>query len=453
MPMPGTSQAMRSYNWAPEQQLASVNLTMDTQPTATDTVVLGAVTYTWRAAAVSTGEIAIGADLAAAKANLIAAINSGDAQNVVHPTVRISPFNTAHVAKLFAKVPGTGGNALASTETFTAVTNIFSAATFTLGSGTSGTGVAATSKVAIEDLAFEPTDTLYLPKLAKGILVGNRGSEIVVSRGTKWSVPDGPLNFEQFIQWMSMLTSNYTYVVIGGVANWVFTWALDQDPAPITRTMERRLSDGTNRIDNRFLYAMLSKLSFKTAQDKAVMFGVEGFARRVQTNTFTPSLVFPTIELVVSASESVYIDDTWGAIGGTAISQQIYASEISLESGYEPLTTSPGRSDLDFGVHMVNSDKITASAKLTALVTSGGLYTTEKTKAEAAALRAVRFKFEGSGGREIDIDVLMKHQAGSLFKVGAYNGTDIVQLDLASSTDDSNYLRVTVKCPSVTALI
>jgi len=109
-------------------------LTMDTQPTSGDTVTIGAKTYIFVpvGTANGVGEVSIGATLAGAQAALVAAINGTDGVNTAHTLVRAGAFS-ANASTITAFVGGTTGNVIATTETFTAGTNIFAAAT--LGSG------------------------------------------------------------------------------------------------------------------------------------------------------------------------------------------------------------------------------------------------------------------------------------------------------------------------------
>jgi len=109
-------------------------LTMDTQPTAGDTVTIGTVTYTFVPVGTDTadGEVTIGDNLAGAQAALYAAIMGIDNLNIPHPTVSAEPF-AANAMVVTALVGGVAGDAIATTETFTAETNVFAAVT--LGSG------------------------------------------------------------------------------------------------------------------------------------------------------------------------------------------------------------------------------------------------------------------------------------------------------------------------------
>lgn len=122
---------------------AQGTLTVDTQPTAGDTMSLGNKVYTFRADGTSDqdGEIDIGSDLADAKLNIVAAINGTDGVNSPNGLVTASAFSSDD-SVITAIVTGTHGNAITSTETFTAGTNVFDATT--LGTTTAGVECSAT---------------------------------------------------------------------------------------------------------------------------------------------------------------------------------------------------------------------------------------------------------------------------------------------------------------------
>ena len=131
--------------WGVGSQEAEGTLTLDTLPTDGDTMTVDYKTYTFQDTLTDVdGNIKIVAgDLAATQANLVAAFDlSGVAGTdyatsmIKHWTVSIAAF-AANNAVLTAKVGGTVGNSIVTTETFTAVTNVFDAAT--LGTTTAGT--------------------------------------------------------------------------------------------------------------------------------------------------------------------------------------------------------------------------------------------------------------------------------------------------------------------------
>ena len=117
---------------------ATGTLTLDTKPTANDTMTIGTVVYTFKAVAVVAGDIAIGADLAASKVNIVAAIKGTDGINTAHPVVTCGDF-VANVLTITAEAVGPDGN-VTTTESFTAITNVFGADTLEGGlNGTVGT--------------------------------------------------------------------------------------------------------------------------------------------------------------------------------------------------------------------------------------------------------------------------------------------------------------------------
>ena len=92
---------------------ASGTLTMDTQPTSGDTITIGDKTFIFVpvGTANSDGEISIGADLAAAKLNLVAAINGADGVNSAVPGVHAANF-IDDLCTITALVGGTIGNTI-----------------------------------------------------------------------------------------------------------------------------------------------------------------------------------------------------------------------------------------------------------------------------------------------------------------------------------------------------
>lgn len=135
---------------ASDATAAAGTLTVDTQPTAGDTMTIGGRTYSFVADGTANfdGEISIGADLAGAKTAIVAAINGTDGWNVAHPTVTAAAFS-GDDSVITAKTPGTAGDAIDTTETFTAVTNIFDDTTL----GTTAAGADCSAADAVTALA------------------------------------------------------------------------------------------------------------------------------------------------------------------------------------------------------------------------------------------------------------------------------------------------------------
>lgn len=113
---------------------ANVTLTLAVQPANTETITIGSRTYTWVTAgtANANGKISVGADLAAAKVNFLAAMAGTDGINLRNEQVTAGNFSGDN-SVITARNKGTAGNSLVSTETMAGVGNAFSAATLTGG--------------------------------------------------------------------------------------------------------------------------------------------------------------------------------------------------------------------------------------------------------------------------------------------------------------------------------
>ena len=127
-------------------------LTLSAVPLAAETVTIGSKTYTWRATVAATAnEVLIGATASASLDNLKSIVNlDGNtavygSATTINADVRAST-KTATTLLFVAKVGGTGGNSLATTETIV-TGGAFGGAT--LSGGAAGTG--------LYTFAFSPT--------------------------------------------------------------------------------------------------------------------------------------------------------------------------------------------------------------------------------------------------------------------------------------------------------
>jgi hypothetical protein len=126
------------------EQAAAGTLTIAEPVTDGDTFTVDDKAYTLEATLSddAEGQILVGADEAATKVNIVAAINGTGSPGtdystltLVHPTVSAAAFD-GDACVLTARTAGTAGNSLVSTETFTHVSNVFDAVT--LGTTTNG---------------------------------------------------------------------------------------------------------------------------------------------------------------------------------------------------------------------------------------------------------------------------------------------------------------------------
>lgn len=307
-----------------------------------------------------------------------------------------------------------------------------------------GTAVPATSKMAVPIINFEEAGEVYRPQLAKGIVLRNRGEEMVAFRHTEFEIPEAPVSLEHLIHYLAM-------AIVGGVTPtgtgpyvWVFTRDITAKDLPDTFTIERRLSDGAAYVDNEWAYCFLTALEIAGGQNEPLLLTANGVARRIQTSTFTAALALDEPTILAFQQVEIWIDSTWATLGTTKISGNVIGFTFAFNTGFVPLWTADGRADLDFIADEINSDEVQISAQIRLLVESGAsAFATEKAAAVAQTLRAVRIKAT-SGTYSIQIDFLAKHNLPDIQAVEIDNGLNVVNLDLVEATDDTNLLSVTV---------
>lgn len=146
-------------------------LTVGIQPISGDKMTIGTKIYTFVPVGTDTadGEISIGADLAACKVNIVAAINGEDEFNVAHPLVKASAFVVDDMG-LTAIAGGVAGNTIATTSSFTAQGNAFGA-----GALSTGTDCSAVDGVAALITAITDSDTQGV-----GAVVDGENTHVVV---------------------------------------------------------------------------------------------------------------------------------------------------------------------------------------------------------------------------------------------------------------------------------
>jgi hypothetical protein len=308
---------------------------------------------------------------------------------------------------------------------------------------TRGTAVPATSKIGLENMDMEPIDSVIRPQFLVGKLHRYPGgNETVIKRGTTWSIPETPVIYDQLQHILSMsVKGGVTATGAPSVYTWDFSRSITADPAPDAWTIERRLTDGTTPRDHEWSYCLASEIGFHYRLDQPLRVHVNGFARRVQASTLTAALTLPVTE-VPSSHAACYIDSTWAALGTTPIVAQVLSADVVFKTGLIPFDTLDGRSDLDFSTYVFDGAETGLDVELTLL--SAGQFPTEKTAAEAQTLRAIRLQVLGSASRELTLDMLVKHEMGSLFKVDEQNSQDIFTMKLVDSDDSTNMFRAKV---------
>jgi hypothetical protein len=222
---------------------AQGTLTLDTLPTDGDTIHIGSTTYRFKSTMTAANDIKItAANLGATQVSLRKTVNGTGAAGTdyftgtttPHALVTMAAF-AADDAVLTAKAGGTAGNSIATTETFTAGTNVFDDATL----GTTTAGVDPTASEAVTALVStitasttEPVsaadgtgDTVVITADVPGTDAESIATSTTAANGSfgDTTLVDG-VDGTEGTQWEVRADSDYLYVCIAdntvADANW-----------------------------------------------------------------------------------------------------------------------------------------------------------------------------------------------------------------------------------------
>lgn len=378
------------------------HLTMITKPTANDTVVVGSVTYTFKATVDTTAnEVLIGDTVADSRANLIAAINVTPFQTtpesgVIYGSATVQNPDVSAVAGTVpviictARVKGTAGNSLASTETLTADTDVWTNTTFdlgrageltingtqiTVGGGTLSalesswrtgvTGVAATAG-AISNIDF--SNDAGLP------------SSITIS-GTTWSA-DVIKGAYITVASAENPENNGTYKILNVVSttkvnvHYVYSWAVDNATDTSATLVVDRFAIGPDGVDS----AVAADISLTSAGSVGVKSSgtlTIGAAVPTENDTVTighlvgsqlaspPTTVYTWKDTLTGAAYEVLIDTT-----GVDTAAKIKNCATNLKHAINVDIDASAHEGITFGLGTKPHPDVTATSTATTVVLS-----------------------------------------------------------------------------------
>lgn len=309
-----------------------------------------------------------------------------------------------------------------------------------------GTLVPATEMIAVEnDLVFSDDDNIVSrPNLRRGTLSRHPGNETVIRRGVRWSIPDTPLNFEQFRHFLAMgIVGNVSAVaVVPAPANRfsrTYERSLTAIEAIDTYSLERRASDGSENKDVRVPYCFATKITLKGSQDNPVTYAVEGIGRAPDyLGPVTPALALPDINIPSSYLSSIRIDDAWAGRGGTLVTDEIIGWQIDILTGWYAFTALQGRTALDFATIKLNPDNVGIDVSVTALV--GDQYDVEQAAAQDQTDRIVQMLIADTDSRSLALNMALKHVPGDILQFGSQDGQSTVEFKMVDSADNGAHL-------------
>lgn len=325
--------------------------------------------------------------------------------------------------------------------------------TFQLGlEATAGTAVAATMQVAVPDMVFQEIDEVVKPNLARGYLMRNTGSEFSRIRGTEWSLPEHPPNFQQFHNWMAASVGHIVTPTASpaGVFTWAFPRALSTVPVPDVFTLERRVTDGGTNTDAEWSYAFIKDWTLTGKQSGELGFSANGVARRRQNSTLTPAINPSAVLIPVFGRAQLSLDATFAAMqsGTTPVTNQLSDWTLQFMSGLFPVYTADNRADQDFTTYGFNP-RLTGF-NFTCRFYVQSQWATELALAETigtSSLAGTRYArlaitfptfITGSSTFLMQFDMVALNESGSILKIDEQDGICLFEMKLTETANGVN---------------
>lgn len=280
------------------------------------------------------------------------------------------------------------------------------------------------------NLSLAPTIEWFAPTETTGTLAEfRRQTKVGQSAVLRY---EGPATYQEITRFLAMsVRGGVSGTGAGSAKTWTFTPSLTSPNNQDSFTFQF----GADTQAFISTYVMCSALELSVGFNAPVMLRADLFGRFPITGSFTTGLPNPQVEDIVSNLCKVYIDNTWGNLGTTPVSNLVAGATIRLATGLAPVKYADGT--LDFSAVIENKRHLEIELDLVFNSTGLGLYNDWV----AGNAKAIRIEFEGSTIAGTDkhrfiIDAYGRFMANpEVF--GERSGENIIRLVLFSQEDTS----------------
>ena len=150
------------------------------------------------------------------------------------------------------------------------------------------------------------------------------------------------------------------------------------------------IEGGDDQQAEEFDYAFVQSFNLSGEGQGALMMSADWMGRETTNTTFTGALSIPTVEEIIVNDGTLYIDDSGGSVGSTAVSSTLFGIDLQWDTGLEAYWAVDGSKD--FSLHKFTTDEIV----LNLTYEHNASAVTEKAKYRAGDVRLIRLLFEGS---------------------------------------------------------
>lgn len=281
---------------------------------------------------------------------------------------------------------------------------------------TAGTAVAADIVWRGPAVDIEDTRTIVRPEESVGLLVPT-SRVYVAQHSAMLSIPETEATFEHFPH---ILTAAIKTATPSGAGPYVYTYVPGTTSANTIKTYTIETGNVIAGDGNEMEYAFCESFTLSGKAGEAWKYSSNWRGRRKSTATITGGLSLTTLEEMLFAKTSLYIDAV--TVGTTLKTGVLMEASITYNSGIQPVFSADGT--LYFTTHKFTppSMEFTLSMELE----DGGIVAAERAIFASQAVRFIQLSVAGSG-----TSAAVMKWAAQYDSVGSYqnsNGNTIVQL-------------------------
>ena len=284
---------------------------------------------------------------------------------------------------------------------------------------TAGTAVAASALWCGQGAMIQDDRNIVKPRSFDGMAVpGERNYTSVL--GASWAMASTEATFEQLDYVLSGgLVDQISGTADGaGSSGYVRTYAPHGASNTALNTIKTfTIEAGDNQQAEEMEYSFVTDFKLEQVLGEAMMVSGNWMGRQAQPVSFTGSIAQPTVE-VINKPVALWIDDSGGSIGSTAISSTIYKWSLDVVTGW--VADPPRDNNLYFDT--IRYSRAAYSAKLNVTFAHNATSVAEKADFRSNAARLFRLQSTGSAYGTAG--------SGTLF-----SGTKGFRLDAAGSYD------------------
>lgn len=305
---------------------------------------------------------------------------------------------------------------------------------------TRGTQVAATRRLIGDGRFSIEQDHRDFADRQYGTLARTSRSPVIVRHGTLFSIRSD-LDAEQILlAFLSGVKGGVTAASGTGDETWTFTPDPATDPAPDTYTIEF--------TEENFSDEKAYEAGYGFCTDFEIAWGIDGIpeltinmvARKATEVTKTAAIAVPSLNPSPALLGSIFMDDTWAALGTAQISAQVYGARIAYQTGLTPKYYLDGRTTLDFTQYAFGKRMLDIQFDVEVDPSATGFAVLEKADKDAGTLRFCRVQLIGATvglkNYEVTIDGAFYHAPDSMVVRGDdRDGHNRVSVHLLSAYD------------------